>query len=365
VIDIKIFKQRLVLRTPFRIAHGTYAYRENVFIVLRKGAFTGYGEAPGVPYYGVSADEIAADLRSVLGSRRIHGLISELISRNIGVYPRFAYPASVSAFQSAVVGLQSVMEKKTPAGILGIGINGEAGLGITQAQEVPPTSLTIAYDENIENMVQRAADSGFSRLKIKAGIPGDIERIRRIREKLPEALIRVDANQGWSLKEAPGNIAALERLGVECIEEPSAGIPKEIEQLARNTAVPIILDESVRDIDQLRRYLAEAPSISGIVVKIAKSGGPAAALSLINAARDAGLQIMLSSMVESGLGIGAALPLAPLCTWIDLDSPLLLADNLFTGLSYPDGIPTIQTGGLHPSTELGTLIESLPTLYEV
>ncbi|MBC8452224.1 MAG: dipeptide epimerase, partial [Spirochaetes bacterium] len=200
--------------------------------------------------------------------------------------------------------------------------------------------------------------------KIKAGIPGDIERIRRIRELLPEVLIRVDANQGWSLKEAPGKIAALERLGVECIEEPSAGTPRELEELARKADVPIILDESVRDIDHLRRYIAEAPSISGIVVKIAKTGGPAAALSLINAARYAGLQIMLSSMVESSLGIGAALPLAPLCTWIDLDAPLLLADNPFTGLSYPDEIPTIRAGGLQLSPELNSFIETLPPFYE-
>jgi L-alanine-DL-glutamate epimerase-like enolase superfamily enzyme len=180
---------------------------------------------------------------------------------------------------------------------------------------------------------------------------------------LPQAIIRVDANQGWSLDEAPGKMAELERLGIELVEEPIGGSPAELERLAAATSVPVLLDESARDLAHVRRFARESPSVAGIVVKTAKNGGPVASLELARAALDSGMRVMVSSMVETSLGVSAALGVAPLCAWCDLDAPLLLAEDPFTGLSYVDEVPRLDAESVMPGPDLARFIGGLVPLF--
>ncbi|HET7838983.1 MAG TPA: enolase C-terminal domain-like protein [Rectinemataceae bacterium] len=372
-MEIKVFRLRLPLRNPFRIAHGSYAWRENIFHWIGHGGGFGMGEAPVVPYYGISADEIEAELRAAVSPRLVEAALEG--GRIVGAAleggraygaaledgradgAAFAHPVSRSAIETAVLALRARLTGLKAAELLGFS-PAELGCG-TRA---PASSFTVAYDEDAEAMARIAAESGFRRLKIKAGIPGDVERIRLLRERLPEAIIRVDANQGWSLEEAPARIAELEALGVELIEEPIRGGPRELERLAAGTGVPILLDESARDLEQVRLYAKEAPSVAGIVIKTAKNGGPSASLELARAARDEGMEVMVSSMVETSLGLSSALPLAPLCRWCDLDAPLLLGSDPFTGLSYEAEAPVLAPEGVLPGPELAALIAGLPSL---
>ncbi len=350
-MDIKIFRLKLPLKNGFRIAHGSYSFRENLFLELREGNAVAWGEAPIVPYYHLTIDEVEADLRQ--GLRALSdGRAFSLEGRPA---PGFAHPVSRAAFEAALLSLLARIAGATEAELLGLGAGGEAALA-------PPTSFTVAYDDDPEAMAAVAAACGFRRLKVKAGIPGDIERIRLLRERLPGAIIRVDANQGWSPDEAPGKLRELERLGIELLEEPIAGSPAEFERLAADTSIPILLDESARSLDDLRRYAKEAPSLAGFVVKTAKNGGPAASLALIRAAADLGLRAMLSSMVETSLGVGSALRLAPLCAWCDLDAPLLLTEDPFRGLSYVDEAPRLAPEGVLPGPDLACLLAGLEPL---
>ncbi|WP_320127810.1 enolase C-terminal domain-like protein [uncultured Sphaerochaeta sp.] len=341
MIEIKVFSLHLALKTPFRIAHGTYTYRENVFIQLRKDDWYGYGEAPIVPYYGLTAEMVMADIKNTI----LQDNSFSLEPGKEGQPLHFAYPVSCCAYQSALINLQRAL-----AGQLG---ENQSGL------EIPQTSFTLAYDDNIENMIQLAKTCGFRRLKIKAGIPGDVERIARIKEAVPDSLLRIDANQGWSFEQAPAKIAELERIGVEFIEEPIEGTPSEVNYLAQNTSVPIVLDESIKDMAHLKSFIAGAPQVSGIVVKIAKSGGPEPTLALIETAKAAGWNIMLSCMVESSIGIISALSLAPLCTWIDLDAPLLLAEEPFGGLDYLDERPCFRPSEFIPSDKVKAYLDTI------
>jgi L-alanine-DL-glutamate epimerase-like enolase superfamily enzyme len=72
-------------------------------------------------------------------------------------------------------------------------------------------------------------------------------------------------------------------------------------------------------------------------VKLAKCGGITRALEMIATARALGLRVMLGCMIESSLGIAAALPLAPLVDGVDLDGNLLLAEDPFQGLTMEGG----------------------------
>jgi L-alanine-DL-glutamate epimerase-like enolase superfamily enzyme len=347
-IEIKVFSLRLALKTPFRIAHGTYEYRENVFIRLQKDGCFGYGEAPIVPYYGLTVEQVQTDIQNTLKRCNPEYLEDLLVAKGTGQELQFAFFVSSCAFLSAILNLQGAL--------------GRGRISAKAMESIPQTSFTLAYEDTIEDMVERAKNCGFQRLKVKAGIPGDIERISRIKEALPNALLRIDANQGWSLIEAPGKIAALERIGIEFLEEPIKGTPAQIESLAQGTSVPIVLDESVKHPGDLLSFIAEAPHVSGIVVKIAKSGGPQATLDLIETAKQARWNIMLSCMVESSVGISSALPLAPHCSWLDLDAPLLLAEDPFHGLLYTKERPTLQTEGLIPSKSLCEYMDTIPPL---
>lgn len=368
-----VFRRRLALKTPFRIAHGTYAYRENLFLRIRRDGFEGMGEAPIVPYYGLSIDDAEAELRAGLSAALLDEALGALPGSALadgaagrgdggapaappGIRSPFAHPVCAAAFEGSALALKAAMDGTSQAAVLGL--RGEAA---------PESSYTIAFDDHRDAMAAAAEGAfaaGFRHLKVKAGMAGDIEGIAAIRERLPGAVIRVDANQGWSPGEAPSKLAALERLGVELVEEPVSGTPAELERLARGTALPLVLDESVRSEEDLARYAAGAPGLAGIVVKVAKNGGPAASLALMRRALDSGLRLMVSSMVESSLGAASALALAPLCEWCDLDAPLLLSDDPFVGLSYPEGRPVL-VGGIVPGPELTAMLDGLePVLAE-
>lgn len=350
MLEARVFSLKLGLRNPFRIAHGRYGLRENVFLVLGSGSLRGLGEAPIVPYYGLTVGDVEADLWQGLHALGAGAILGQMPPWEGKALEAFRHPVSRSAFVSACLGLREAAGLPAPPGL--------AGLGPGPRRAVP-TSYTIAYDDDPEAMVAVARTCGFDRLKIKAGIPGDIERITYLRQALPDAILRVDANQGWSLAEAPEKLAALEALGLELVEEPIKGSPADFEALAGATSLPILLDESVRTPEDVRRFAQEAPSVAGIVVKTAKNGGPLASLALAQAALGAGQRIMLSCMVETSLGVAAALPLASLAAWLDLDAPLLLAEDPFAGLAYVDQVPCLGEGGLRLGPELEGLLSGI------
>ncbi|MDX9823573.1 MAG: enolase C-terminal domain-like protein [Sphaerochaeta sp.] len=327
----------LPLKHPFHIAHGSSEYRENVFLQIIHDDKTAYGEAAVVPYYGVSKEQILEDLqRSITAEMIVH-------RETLSVVNRFAYSMSACAYTSAMQALEPYFPQPRPT---------------------PPhrgSSYTIAYQPDMQRMLESIQTCGFSTIKLKAGFADDIQRIRTIREHFPDLKIRLDANQGWNYEQAYAYILELKEFNIELIEEPIKGSVGQIQRLSELSEIPILLDETVQTIQDLRTY---APAVSGIVVKLAKSGGPQAARVLIEEAKNLGLESMLSCMIESSLGIAHALTLEPLCKWIDLDAPTLLSDDVFSGLTYQDELPTCSLSSLVPTDRLGEAFASAKPFIE-
>ncbi len=110
----------------------------------------------------------------------------------------------------------------------------------------PPTSYTISID-TVEGTARRAAAAAsYHALKIKVGGPGDLERVRTVRAQAPDALIRVDANEAWTVHSTVELVPELEALGVELIEQPlPARDHKGYCRLHDSSlSIPIVLDES-------------------------------------------------------------------------------------------------------------------------
>ncbi len=339
MVEIRAGVLRLPLKNPFHIAHGSSEYRENVFLRISADGYTAYGEAALVPYYGLDAEQIIEDLKQHLTREMVH------TENPLSFVPRFIHPVSACAYSSALLALRAKREQRHERELLGCPVSGETAA----------SSITIGYTSDTEQMLQSIADEGFPAVKLKAGFPDDLERVALIRRHFPALRIRIDANQGWTMERAVQMIRALEPMDIELIEEPVKGTPDQLAELSRLSSIPIVLDESIQTVEHLKAY---AHAVSGVVVKLAKSGGPHAARRLIQDSQRLGLKVMLSCMVESSLAVSAALAVAPLCRWLDLDAPRLLSFDPFTPVRYQDGIPEASLRTIEPSREVSDMFES-------
>ncbi|MGA8113753.1 MAG: enolase C-terminal domain-like protein, partial [Actinocatenispora sp.] len=156
----------------------------------------------------------------------------------------------------------------------------------------------------------RVAD-GFDVLKIKVGTDptGDVARIVAIRDAVgPGVRIRLDANQGWTPREAVRAMRALEDSGadIELVEQPVDG--HDVAGLAHVTEhidTPTLADEAVYGVRDLLAVI-ERRAADMVNVKLAKSAGLGPARTLLELASAAGMGTMVGSMMETHIGVGAA-----------------------------------------------------------
>jgi len=197
----------------------------------------------------------------------------------------------------------------------------------------PLTDYTIGID-TIENMVRKLQEFPWPIYKIKLGTKEDIAIITELR-KHTDAVFRVDANCAWGVNETLHNAIALKKLGVEFIEQPMPANDKEgMKRVYENVVLPVIADESCiveDDVAQCQGYF------HGINIKLTKCGGITPALRMIAAAKQAGMKVMTGSMNESTVGTSAVAHLLPLLDYVDMDGPLLLAEDTANGIKIEDG----------------------------
>jgi len=305
----------LDLKTTFRVAHGASDQRFNVLVYLDDGV----GEAAAVPYYGETQEGIIEYLKMVpdLGDDPFD-MDSVLARRPVGSR------AARSAIDEALHDLWGKKLGQPLYKLLGLNPN-----------NLPLTSFTIGMDEP-QVMAEQAKASSHPILKIKLGGEKDEEKIAAIR-KVTNAKLRADANAGWTREQALNIIPRLAEYNLEFIEQPLAVDDVEgyfwlKEKLrAQKIKTPIFADETAKNSQDVARLVG---AVDGVVVKTMKSEGIREALRMIHTARAHDMQIMLSCMVESSVGVTAAAHLAPLCDYADLDGPLLIKNDPYTGLKY-------------------------------
>lgn len=305
----------LELRTTFRVAHGASDQRHNVLVYLDDGV----GEAAAVPYYGETQQGIIEYLKSA------PELGDDLFDMDAVLAKR---PAGSRAARSAIdEALHDLWGKKLGQPLYRL-------FGLNPAK-IPQTSFTIGMDEP-DVMAEQAKASGHPILKIKLGSEKDEEIVSAIR-RVTEAKLRVDANAGWSRERALQIIPKLAEFDLEFIEQPLAvddvdGFFWLKDQLrAQRIDIPIFADETAKNSHDVAKL---AGAIDGVVVKTMKSEGIRESLRMIHTARAHDMQIMLSCMVESSVGVTAAAHLAPLCDYADLDGPLLIKNDPYRGVMY-------------------------------
>ena len=179
-------------------------------------------------------------------------------------------------------------------------------------------------------------------LKLKLGGDGDPDRIRAVRDAAPDAELIADANEAWRDANFADNYAACIEAGVALVEQPlPAGEDAALAGMAR--PVPICADESVHD----RSGLAALKDRYDVInIKLDKTGGLTEALALASEAERLGFGLFVGCMVGSSLAMAPALLLAPRARFVDLDGPLLLAEDRADGLVFEGSVIRPATAAL-------------------
>lgn len=321
---IRTVRQELAIKYPWKIARSEgVTSATTIRLSIEHEGVIGYGEAaPSVYYYGEDLDrveQVAKDAEPVLGQDPF--LLEDIIDELAEQFPEA--PAARAALDA---GLHDLVGK-----LLDVPVYKLWGLN---PANTPKTSYTLGID-TIPMMLKKLNEAReYPVLKIKVGVPGDMEMIKAIRENT-DATIRVDANTGWRVEEAIEKIHELAAYDIEFVEQPIAsGDYEGLRKVRENVPLPIMADEDSITCAELPRL---AGCVDAINIKLAKSGGLREAMRMINVARALGMKIMIGCMSESSLGVTAAAHLTPLTDYADLDMNLLLTNDPFDGIKVIDG----------------------------
>ncbi|MGO4144217.1 o-succinylbenzoate synthase [Paenarthrobacter sp. YAF11_1] len=184
-----------------------------------------------------------------------------------------------------------------------------------QLRETIPVNATVPAvpAERVPEVLARFGRVDAVKIKVAErgqSLRDDVARVNAVREALPEAAIRVDANGGWDVEQAVKALGMLSAVGLEYAEQPVPTIEGLAEVRRRLSAVrtPVLIaaDESVRKEDDPLR-VARAGAADLIVVKVAPLGGVRRALDIVH---QAGLPAVVSSALDTSVGIRAGLALA-------------------------------------------------------
>jgi L-alanine-DL-glutamate epimerase-like enolase superfamily enzyme len=203
-------------------------------------------------------------------------------------------------------------------------------MGGYRTQVLTDITLGIKSSKEMARNAASAAKRGFRALKVKVGVrpAEDVERVRMIREAVGDDMqMRVDANQGWTPRQAIDVLNKIEKFNIQFAEQPvSAHNFKGLLEVKKNSPVPIMADESVHSPEDAYR-LIRAEAVDFINIKLMKSGGILKARKIAEVAEAGGIPCMIGCMGESELGIAAGVHLAAAIRniqYADLDSDLLL-----------------------------------------
>lgn len=298
------------LAQVFTISRGSRTEAKVLTVRLTRGGLTGWGEC--VPYarYGETLESVTA---------QIEGLPDGISRQDL----QLALPAGAArnAVDCALWDLEAKAAGKRVWELLGL-----------PRPEPMITAYTLSLDTPEAMRLQAAKNAYRPLLKIKLGTPDDMARLEAVRTGAPQTPIIVDANEGWTAEIYSELAPHLVRLGVGLVEQPlPVGQDDMLAEIAR--PLPVCADESCHD----RASLAHLGGKYDIVnIKLDKTGGLTEALALRDQARAEGFGLFVGCMVGSSLAMAPAVLVAQGAQYVDLDGPLLLAEDRSAPLTYDE-----------------------------
>jgi len=333
ITDIQFGMLRVPLKTPFKTALRTVEAVEDIVVMINTDSgHVGYGEAPATAVItGDTHGSIVEAIRHYISPRLIGMDIADL--NHITQLIQGAMEKNSSAKAAVEIAVYDLFGQLYNAPLYRLLGGGDP---------VITTDITISVD-TIDKMVAdsiNAVERGFDSLKIKVGkdIGVDVERVKAIYAAVEgRALLRLDANQGWTAKHAVYALQMLEDAGVrlELVEQPVKAHDLDgMKYVTERVQTPIMADESVfgptEVVELIRMRAADI-----INIKLMKTAGLSNAIRIADICAMYQVECMIGCMLETSISVAAAVHLAVakanVITKVDLDGPSLCAFNPVDG----------------------------------
>jgi L-Ala-D/L-Glu epimerase len=296
----------------FTISRGSKTAADVLTCTISQGGKHGRGEC--VPYarYGETMDSVRGEIEAIAGEiaggldrRGLIGIMKAGAARN-------AVDCALWDLEAKTSG-NSVAKQICPDPLRPLETAYTVSLGLPEAMAA-----------------QARANATRPLLKVKIGGQNDIACIRAVAEAAPKSRVILDANEGWTDDNIRENLALAAELNIALVEQPlPAGQDAILHHIDR--LVPVCADESVHEAEGLDRLVGLYDAVN---IKLDKAGGLTSALVLRDRARELGFSIMVGCMVGTSLAMAPAVLLAQDADFVDLDGPLLLAQDRSPGLVY-------------------------------
>ena len=311
----------LPLRYTWKISRNASTTKTNLLVRVTGAGHAGLGEAaPNVRY--TETPELLEQQFTDLQNNGLSGITSlEALDALLAAHPvahalSFALEAALVQWLAACAG-QPVWQ----------------WLGVPPPAAAVPTafSLPIMEPGEVAGFLREQDAARFQLLKIKVNQAEGLDLLREVARALPGHALLVDGNEAWpdadSVLRFLEATAALPGLHIKLLEQPlPAALADDYRYLRPRSSVPLIADESVTDTADFAEI---AQQFHGVNVKLMKAGGFRRGIDLLRRTRTHGLLPMLGCMVETSVGIAAALEISALANVLDLDGFLIVKDEPF------------------------------------
>jgi L-Ala-D/L-Glu epimerase len=312
----------LKFRHPFTISKGTKTHQPTLIVELDHFGVKGYGEACAIAYYNIPVEKMIADLEA---KKQFVEKFAFTDPERYWHYLHHLFPQNnflVCALDIAAWDIYGKLKGKQLYEMWG----GDVSVN-------PICDYTIGID-TVDKMLAKMKEKPWPIYKIKVGTADDIAIVRSLRDNT-DAMLRVDANAAWTLETALKIIPQLKELGVEFVEQPLAKDDWEgMKVLYQESSLPLYADEACvveQDVEKCKNHF------HGINIKLTKCSGITPARRMIQRARELEMKVMIGCMNESTIGAAAIAHLLPFIDHVDMDGPLLLEEDLATGITYDFG----------------------------
>lgn len=326
----------ILLREPFVIATGQVASARNALVrVTLADGTVGLGEAAPFPPSGGETQETA--LAAVRG-------MATLVEGQDATAWRPLATRLTASFEHQATARAAVEVAVLDALTRSWGVPLYQFFGGQQASVISDLSIPITAPEQVARLARQHVATGARTLKLKVGttVAEDVDRVLALVDGAPTAAIILDGNQGYTAIAALELLAALASENVRPIlfEQPTHRHDLEgLRFVTERAGIPVAADEAVHTAaDALR--VARMGAANVVNIKLMKSG-LVEALDIAAVCRAAHIDLMIGAMIESRLGSAVSAHLAAGLggfTYVDLDIPLLLADDPFSGGYTQDGM---------------------------
>ncbi len=346
IIEVRWHPYRIPLKRPFITAHSIMAVREGAIVeVIMGSGIAGYGEIAPLAAFGGESLATMLNLLPILATHLRNRTIAEALHS----VEAAQFPAPViCGLETALLDALGKSEGRGVSAMLA-GDSAKPRPGVLVNAAVGANTSSAAAEE-----AKAAVASGFRCVKLKVGweqdISREIERIAAVREAVgPGVHLRLDANEGWNREQAMRMLSACVRFDIQYVEQPLKASDLDGMRLLRQAAlVPIAADESLAHMESAYRILdCEAADI--LIIKLQLIGGLRASARLIREAAKRGVGSVVTSSIETSIGLLSALHLAAAMSQISLECglatlPLLEDDLLIDDLPIHDGFLALPGG---------------------